>query len=140
MALTDTALKALKPRDKSYTVADSRGPYVEVFPTGGIAWRYRYRLNAKAEKLTLGRYPALTLKNSRAKRDEAAQSAAMGTSHLGHPSWQRRAQDSQASPGQPVPQSLKQNDEWSLNRRYMQLEGPQTVSDTFPTRLSTVAR
>lgn len=35
---------------------------------------------------------------------------------------------------------LKQNDEWSLNRRYMQLEGLQTVSDTAPTRLPAVAR
>ena len=35
---------------------------------------------------------------------------------------------------------LVQNDEWSLNRRYMQLEGLQTVSDTVPTRLSAVAR
>ena len=35
---------------------------------------------------------------------------------------------------------LEQNDEWSLKRRYMQLEGLQTVSDTVPTRLSAVAR
>jgi integrase len=80
MALTDTALKALKPRDKPYTLADERGLYVEVFPTGGLVWRFRYRLNGKQEKLTLGKYPALTLKNARIKRDEAAQAAAMGTS------------------------------------------------------------
>lgn len=77
MALTDTALKALKPKDKAYTVADERGLYVEVFPTGGIVWRYRYRVAGKREKLTLGKYPALTLKNARLKRDEAAQAAAM---------------------------------------------------------------
>lgn len=35
---------------------------------------------------------------------------------------------------------LEQNDEWSLNRRYMQLEGLQTLSDTAPTRLPAVAR
>ena len=35
---------------------------------------------------------------------------------------------------------LEQSDEWSLNRRYMQLEGLQTLSDTVPTRLSAVAR
>jgi len=35
---------------------------------------------------------------------------------------------------------LEQNDEWSLNRRYMQLEGLQSLSDTVPTRLSAVAR
>lgn len=80
MALTDTALKALKPQDKPYTVADERGLYVEVFPTGGIVWRFRYRLAGKREKLTLGKYPALTLKNARIKRDEAAQAAAMDKS------------------------------------------------------------
>ena len=80
MALTETALKALKPKDKPYTLADERGLYIEVFPTGGLVWRFRYRLNGKQEKLTLGKYPALTLKNARIKRDEAAQAAAMGTS------------------------------------------------------------
>jgi integrase len=80
MALTDTALKALRPKAKPYTLADERGLYVEVFPTGGIVWRYRYRINGKQEKLTLGKYPALTLKNARVKRDEAAQAAAMGSS------------------------------------------------------------
>lgn len=80
MALTDTALRALRPREKPYTLADEKGLYVEVFPTGGIAWRYRYRLNGKLEKLTLGKYPDLTLKNARKKRDEAAELAAMGTS------------------------------------------------------------
>jgi integrase len=80
MALTETALKALKPRDKPYTQADDRGLYVEVFPTGGKVWRYRYRINGRQEKLTLGKYPALTLKNARIKRDDAAQAAAMGTS------------------------------------------------------------
>jgi integrase len=80
MALTDTALKALKPRERTFTVADERGLYVEVFPTGGMVWRYRYRINGKQEKLTLGKYPALTLKNARRKRDEAAEAAAMGQS------------------------------------------------------------
>ncbi|WP_068635683.1 tyrosine-type recombinase/integrase [Thauera butanivorans] len=80
MALTDTALKALKPKDKTYTVTDDRGLYVEVFPTGGVVWRYRYWLNGKYEKLTLGKYPALTLKNARLKRDEAAHQVAMGES------------------------------------------------------------
>jgi integrase len=80
MALTDTALKALKPKDKPYTVADERGLYVEVLPTGSVIWRFRYPLAGRREKLTLGKYPALTLKNARKKRDEAAEAAAMGTS------------------------------------------------------------
>jgi integrase len=80
MALTDTALKALKPKQKAYVVSDSRSLYVEVLPTGAIVWRFRYRLNGRREKLTLGKYPSLTLKNARLKRDEAAQLVAMGQS------------------------------------------------------------
>ena len=80
MALTETALKALRPKSSTYTRADDRGLYVEVFPTGGVVWRFRYRINGKQEKLTLGKYPALTLKNARIKRDDAAQAAAMGQS------------------------------------------------------------
>lgn len=80
MPLTDTALKALKPKEKIYSVADEKGLSIEVYPTGGMVWRYRYRLDGKYEKLTLGKYPALTLKNARIKRDEAAQDVAMGQS------------------------------------------------------------
>jgi putative transposase len=35
---------------------------------------------------------------------------------------------------------LEQNDEWCLNRRYMQLEGLQSLSDTAPARLSAIQR
>ena len=80
MSLTDTALKALKPKDASYIASDDRGLYAEVLPSGSIVWRYRYRLDGKREKLTLGKYPALTLKNARLKRDEAAHQVAMGES------------------------------------------------------------
>jgi putative transposase len=35
---------------------------------------------------------------------------------------------------------LEQRDEWALQRRYMQLEGLQTLSDTDPARLPAVQR
>ena len=35
---------------------------------------------------------------------------------------------------------LEQSDEWALQRRYMQLEGLQTLTDNQPARLSAVAR
>ncbi len=80
MALTDTALKALKPRAASYIVSDDRGLYAEVLPSGSVIWRYRYRLSGRREKLTLGKYPVLTLRHARLKRDEAAQAVALGQS------------------------------------------------------------
>jgi hypothetical protein len=35
-----------------------------------MRWQYRYRLNGKQERLTLGRHPALSLKLARARRDK----------------------------------------------------------------------
>lgn len=37
MALTENRLRTLKPKDKSYKVADHRGLYIEVTPSGGKA-------------------------------------------------------------------------------------------------------
>ena len=80
MPLTDTAIKALKPRPSRYTVSDEKGLVLEVFPTGGMLWHYRYRLNGKQERVTLGRYPALSLKLARGQRDERATQVALGQS------------------------------------------------------------
>ena len=80
MALTDTQLKALKPKTKPYIVTDGQGLYVEVIPTGGVCWRYRYRLHGKQEKVSLGRYPDFSLKAARQKRAELAALVAQGQS------------------------------------------------------------
>jgi hypothetical protein len=70
--LTELAVKALKPREIRYYVSDGRGLWLEVFRGGRSAWRYRYRLNGRLEKIALGRYPQMTLKAARLKRDELA--------------------------------------------------------------------
>ena len=80
MSLTDTAIKALKRKANRYTVTDEKGLVLEVFPTGGMLWHYRYRLNGKQERVTLGRYPALSLKLARTLRDERATLVALGQS------------------------------------------------------------
>lgn len=93
MPLTDTAIKALKPKEKRYTVSDARGLVLEVFPTGGMLWHYRYRLNGKQERVTLGRYPALSLKLARAERDKRETMVALGQS----PAEQKRLTKAAAS-------------------------------------------
>jgi integrase len=45
-----------------------------------MSWLYRYRLNGAYEKVTLGRYPDLTLKAARAKRDDLGARVADGKS------------------------------------------------------------
>jgi len=71
MALTELAIKNLKPKEKIYRVADSGGLCLEVSPAGGKLWRWRYYYQNKAQMLALGKYPAITLAEARKKRDEA---------------------------------------------------------------------
>lgn len=70
MALSDTRIKNLKPKDKVYQVADESGLFIEVTPKGSKVWRLRYRLLGKQEKVMLGHYPAFGLAEARSWRDE----------------------------------------------------------------------
>ncbi|MGX5845154.1 tyrosine-type recombinase/integrase [Mesorhizobium sp. ArgA1] len=54
--LTDTALKALKPKDKIYKIADRDGMYVRVMPSGAMSFGLDYRLNGRRETVYLGKY------------------------------------------------------------------------------------
>ena len=71
MPLTDTAVKNHKPGGKMYRVADEKGLCVEVTPSGGRLWRFRYRFNGKPNMLALGKYPEITLQDARERRDKA---------------------------------------------------------------------
>lgn len=85
--LTDTRVRALKPLEAVYRVADSNGLALEVKPSGAKAWRYRYRFAAKANMLALGNYPEVSLSEARRRRDEARQLLERGID----PSAQRKA-------------------------------------------------
>lgn len=63
--LTEKALRALKPQDRIYNVADGDGMSIEVWPNGGMYWRFRYRYAGKAKRLSLGVYPEVSLKEAR---------------------------------------------------------------------------
>ena len=78
--LTDTAIKALKPKDKLYKIVDRDGMYVVVQPSGSIVFRLDYRLNGRRETLTLGRYgPAgLSLARAREKLIDAKRAISEG--------------------------------------------------------------
>ena len=71
MALTDTAVRTAKPKEKPYKVADAQGLYLLVNPKGSKLWRVKYRMNGVERKLSLGSYPEITLAEARAARDAA---------------------------------------------------------------------
>lgn len=77
--LTDTAIRNAKPRDKTYTLGDGEGMYLEVMPNGTRFWRMAYRqANGKKNRLTFGKYPEVSLAEARDKRLAARKQLAQG--------------------------------------------------------------
>ncbi|HEV7618807.1 MAG TPA: integrase arm-type DNA-binding domain-containing protein, partial [Burkholderiaceae bacterium] len=71
MALTDTACKNAKPKEKQYKLADGNGLYLLVIPNGRKYWRMKYRVTGKEKLLSFGVYPEVSLSDAREKRQEA---------------------------------------------------------------------
>ena len=78
MPLTDTAIRNAKPGEKPRKLADERGLFILVTPKGGKWWRLKYRFGDKEKLLALGVYPDVSLKDARARRDEARKLLAEG--------------------------------------------------------------
>ena len=71
MPLTDTAIRTAKANARTQRFFDSGGLYLEVAPTGGKWWRFKYRYDGKEKRISFGVYPEVSLKRARDKRDEA---------------------------------------------------------------------
>ena len=69
--LTDTTIRALKPREKAFKTFDGGGLYLHITPKGGRTWRLKYRYAGREKLLSLGTYPDTSLKLARTKRDNA---------------------------------------------------------------------
>lgn len=65
MALSDTAVRAIKPGDKPYKVHDRGGLFLMVKPTGSKLWRWRYRFDSREKLMALGEYPVVSLAEAR---------------------------------------------------------------------------
>lgn len=62
-------IEALKQVAARHTVSDGQGFGLEVFPTGALAWRYRYSHNGKSGRVALGKYPAISIQSAGKRRD-----------------------------------------------------------------------
>ena len=71
--LTDADCRNAKPSPdgKRHALADGQSLFLTVMPAGGKLWHYRYRFHGKANILSLGTYPAISLKEARKKLGEA---------------------------------------------------------------------
>lgn len=78
MPLSDITIRNTKPSDKTRKLADGGGLYIEVAPSGGKWWRFKYRFARKEKRLSLGVYPDVGLKDAREKHAEARKLLAAG--------------------------------------------------------------
>ena len=64
IVLKDLVIKHLKPQEKRviYWCSERINLGVRVFPSGNKSWIYEYRYHNRTKRLTLGKYPKLTLK------------------------------------------------------------------------------
>ncbi|MGH8589832.1 MAG: tyrosine-type recombinase/integrase [Gammaproteobacteria bacterium] len=76
--LTDIRCRNTKPREKSFKMADAGGLYLILNPNGSRWWRFDYRFARKRRTLSMGTYPAVSLKLARARRDAARKQLAAG--------------------------------------------------------------
>ena len=93
MALTDTAVRNAKPREKQYKITDGRGLFLLIAPGRGKWWRFRYRFDGKTKEISLGVYPDITLKEARERRDEARNLVANAIDPSAHRQAARQAQE-----------------------------------------------
>src|SRR5690606_8586732 len=71
MKLSEKGIQAAKPREKEYLLNDGDGLNLRVMPDGRKYWALRYTIEGKARRISLGRYPLVTLKEARAERESA---------------------------------------------------------------------
>jgi integrase len=87
MPLTNVAISKAKPTGKTQRLFDGGGMYLEISPTGGKWWRWKYRYAGKEKRLSFGTYPDTGLAEAREKRDDARRLLASGVD----PGQQRKA-------------------------------------------------
>lgn len=70
--LTDIKVKQAPAKEKRYRLGDGNNLWLEISPKGKKTWRVRYVLDGKEFDRKIGTYPAMSLKEARAARDEPA--------------------------------------------------------------------
>lgn len=79
LALNLTRLKAITPEDgRPKRQADGGGLYIEATPAGSKLWKMAYRYGGRQKTLSLGAWPAVSLVDARALREQAKKMLADG--------------------------------------------------------------
>lgn len=87
MPLTDVKIRNQKPKEKPFRLNDGNGLHIEITPSGGKNWRWRYYFMGKPQIYSIGKYPAISLLEARILCDEARKLVAAGK----HPTREKKA-------------------------------------------------
>lgn len=114
MPLTNLQVQQTKASAKKAKLWDGGGLYLEIPPSGNKRWRLKYRFEGKEKLISLGVYPEVSLKQARARREDAKQLLEQGI----NPSDQRRA---------PIPpaESSDANSFETVSREWFERKKPQ---------------
>lgn len=98
-ALTDTAVRKAKPRDKAYTMADGEGLRLTVKPSGSKYWQWEYRhpVTGKKNIASYGTYPDVGLAEARAAHAAARKLRAAGVDPNEHRKAKKAASGERAA-------------------------------------------
>ena len=71
MALTAITIRAAKPSQEPYELADGGRLYLLINPSGSRLWRWKYRFQGRVKLLAFGAYPETRLSQAHSTRDTA---------------------------------------------------------------------
>ena len=82
--LSKLLIDKTKSQAKNVRLSDGRGMYLEITPNGGKWWRFKYRIDGKEKRISLGVYPDVGLAEARDKREQARKLLAAGIDPAEH--------------------------------------------------------
>ena len=88
-----TTVTNAKPRDRDYKLTDGDGLFLLVRRNGSKLWRMNYKYLGRYRTLAFGPWPAVSLADARAKRDEARRQIAAGLD----PSHEKKLEQARAA-------------------------------------------
>lgn len=92
--LSDTRIRKEAPGPTVKKLSDGMGMFLQIEVNGSKLWRLSYRIAGKQKTISLGPYPAVSLKDARLKRDDARVLLAKGLD----PSVARKAEREAEAP------------------------------------------
>ncbi|WP_200581056.1 integrase arm-type DNA-binding domain-containing protein [Kosakonia sp. S42] len=78
MALTDAVVRQTRTTDKDYTLNDADGLVLFITARGARKWHFRFTWAGRPQRVAIGNYPELSLKEAREHRDDLRAQIARG--------------------------------------------------------------